>query len=128
MGKLKNLMQHCSLVCCRLLLRDIYAGRAMAAQPAFAQSGPLPATLGYVRQPCVSGRTVAFVAEEDLWLTDLDASMPRRLTHLRGASHPLLSPTANMLAFAFASDLWVMALADGQRRCHDATYQFNIRI
>ncbi|CAJ1389700.1 unnamed protein product [Effrenium voratum] len=88
----------------------------MAAQPAFAQSGPLPATLGYVRQPCVSGRTVAFVAEEDLWLTDLDASMPRRLTHLRGASHPLLSPTANMLAFAFASDLWVMALADGQRR------------
>ena len=58
---------------------------------------------------------MAFVAEEDLWITDLLGSTVYRLG-CHGACQPLLSPGGDLLAFALASDLWVITLEDGHKR------------
>lgn len=64
---------------------------------------PLPCR-GYLREASLSRGRVAFVAGDDLWLSDL-AGMPQRLT----AGH---SPQLDgmRLAYARKADLWHMNL------------------
>jgi tricorn protease len=55
---------------------------------------------GYFRQPTISGNTVVFVCEDDLWTVPVSGGTARRLTAGRGdCSSPHLSPDGKMLAF-----------------------------
>lgn len=72
----------------------------------------------YVRHPAVVGDTVVFVADDDLWVVDLDGGRAHRLTDGRsGASHPVISPDAQQVAFtgrdAQHPEAYVMPLSGG---------------
>ena len=77
---------------------------------------------GYVRHPTVCNGRVAFVVEEDIWLTDCCAKgtngpkIPKRMTNFGRAAHPLFSPSADYIAFTDSSDLWVLTVKDGRCR------------
>ena len=58
-----------------------------------------------VSQPAVSGKNIAFVYAEDLWIANLDGSNPRRLTSDAGVeSNPSFSPDGNWIAFSAQYD------------------------
>jgi tricorn protease len=51
--------------------------------------------------PAVSGRHIAVVYADDLWVADLDGTNPRRLTSDAGVeSHPAFSPDGETVAFS----------------------------
>lgn len=53
-----------------------------------------------MRQPAISANHIAFIYAEDLWVANLDGSMPRRLTIDEGVeSHPYFSPDGKTIAF-----------------------------
>jgi tricorn protease len=63
--------------------------------PAFGQ-----ANKGYYRNPALSGSTVIFVAEGDLWQVPLQGGVARRLTsHPALEANPRFSPDGKTLAF-----------------------------
>jgi len=63
--------------------------------PAFGQ-----ANKGYYRNPALSGSTVVFVAEGDLWQVPLQGGVARRLTsHPALEANPRFSPDGKTLAF-----------------------------
>jgi tricorn protease len=56
---------------------------------------------GYYQQPAISGDTVYFVSEDDLWSVPAEGGVARRLTSGLGASsYPAVSPDGRWLAFA----------------------------
>ena len=77
---------------------------------------------GYVRHPTICKGRIAFVVEEDIWLTECCAKgtqgpkHPRRMTNFGRAAHPLFSPSADYIAFTDSSDLWVLTVKDGRCR------------
>jgi len=77
--------------------------------------------LGYLRQPTVAGREVAFVADDDLWHAPLGGGVAERLTAGLGEpSDPRLSPDGAWLAFSGADEhhreAWVLAATGGPAR------------
>jgi len=79
------------------------------------------APLGYYRFPAVSGRTVVFTAEGDLWRVPLAGGIAQRLTsHLSEESRAAISPDGQWIAFSGAYDgpveVYVMLLTGGLPR------------
>lgn len=81
---------------------------------------------GYYAAPSVQGNTLAFVCEEDLWLTRFaggggsDCAMPQRLTVEGSAASPALSPDGQWLAFSCDAtstyEVHVMPAAGGEAK------------
>jgi tricorn protease len=74
-----------------------------------------------LRQPTVGGESIAFAYAGDLWVTDLEASEPRRLTVHQGLERdPHLSPDGAWLAFTGDydgnADVYVVPTSGGQPR------------
>ena len=57
-------------------------------------------TAGYYRHPTISGDTIVFVSEDDLWRVDVDGGPAQRLTANPGTeTFPVLSPDGASVAF-----------------------------
>ena len=77
--------------------------------------------LGYYRQPTISGDTIVFTAEDDLWSVPSDGGTARRLTANPGtSSFPVFSPDGASVAFTGRDDgpaeVYVMAAQGGEAR------------
>ena len=80
-------------------------------------------------QPAVSGKHVAFVYADDLWVADLDGRNARRLTSDTGIeSHPAFSPDGKTIAFSAQydgnTDVYTIPVAGGRmptRSFHSGT-------
>ena len=88
-------------------------------------TGPA-ARSGYLRHPAISGDTLVFCCEDDLWTVGADGGGARRLT--AGSceyAHPRVSPDGSFVAFTGADDgpceVYAMPLAGGTIR--RLTYQ-----
>ena len=86
---------------------------ALLAAPALADS-----PLGYYRQPALSGDTLVFVAEGDLWKVSVEGGVARRLTsHPGDESEPAVSADGSTLAFVARyegpRELYTMPLSGG---------------
>lgn len=63
------------------------------------------AASAYYRAPSLSGQTLAFVAEGDIWLARLGDLQARRLTSTDGAEQtPFVSPDGKQVAFVASTD------------------------
>jgi tricorn protease len=76
---------------------------------------------GYYRSPALCGEQVAFVSEDDLWLTPIAGGVARRMTSGRGrVDHPAFSPEGKWLAYVSneegAFEVFVMPAAGGEAR------------
>lgn len=85
------------------------------------------APLGYYRQPSVSGDTIVFVAEGDLWKVPSKGGVATRLTsHPGDESWPAVSPDGKTIAFVASyegpREVYTMPLGGGlpTRRTFDA--------
>lgn len=83
-------------------------------------AGPLAAegVRGYYRSPALSGETLVFTAEGDLWSVGLSGGVARRLTtHLGEESRAAISPDGTTLAFSAQyegpTEVYTMPLAGG---------------
>src|SRR5690349_3849187 len=88
---------------------------------AHAAERPPDAPLGYYRFPAVSGDTVVFTAEGDLWRVPITGGEARRLTsNLGEESRAAISPDGRWVAFSAAYDgpveAYVMPLDGGLPR------------
>ncbi len=88
---------------------------AVFATATFAQN------TAYFRQPALSGQTLVFSSEGDLWVADLAGGEARRLTsHVGDEAWPVLSPDGKTVAFSAEyqgkSDAYVMPVAGGTPR------------
>ena len=77
--------------------------------------------LGYYRQPTISGDTIVFTAEDDLWSVSSDGGTARRLTANPGiSSFPVFSPDRASIAFTGRDDgpaeVYVMDAQGGEAR------------
>jgi tricorn protease len=78
----------------------------------------------YITQPNIHGDTVTFVSDDDLWLLDLGAEAPRRLTVGFGVvGSPYFSPDGQTIAFRgvqsseqTVSEAYVISVRDGSTR------------
>lgn len=73
---------------------------------------------GYYRFPALSGDSLIFSAEGDLWTVGLEGGLARRLTtHAGEETHPADSPDGGTLAFAATyegpSEVYTMPLSAG---------------
>lgn len=73
---------------------------------------------GYYRQPALSGNTIVFVSEGDLWKASLSGGVATRLTsHAGEESSPAISPDGTMVAFTGQyegpSELYTMPIGGG---------------
>ncbi len=76
---------------------------------------------GYYRHPTISGDTIVFVSEDDLWSVDAVGGVARRLTANPGSvTFPRLSPDGSQVAFTSKDegqlDIFVMNTAGGSAR------------
>ena len=94
----------------------------MTAYPATINdpgSGSRPGPIaGYLRQPSISGDTVVFCCEDDLWLVAAQGGSARRLTCAAvEASRPRLAPDGATVAFVAAEDgpseVYALSLSGG---------------
>ncbi len=74
---------------------------------------------GYLRHPSLSGDTIAFVTEDDLWSVPAEGGVARRLTaNLSEVTHPVLSP--EWIAFTSRDEhhpeVWCMPAGGGPAR------------
>ena len=75
----------------------------------------------YLRFPTISGDTLAFVTEDDLWTVPAAGGVARRLTaNLAEVSRPRLSPDGKLVAFVSREEehpeVWCMPAAGGAAR------------
>ncbi|HEY8831970.1 MAG TPA: S41 family peptidase [Gemmatimonadaceae bacterium] len=88
------------------LLRSACASAAFIAAsllafalPAQSQARAVP--LGYFRFPAISGETIVFTAEGDLWRVPIRGGIAQRLTtHASEESHAAVSPDGRTIAFS----------------------------
>jgi tricorn protease len=100
--------------------RSLFAFIALfaIALPASAQ------TAGYYRQPSIHGNTIVFVAEGDLWKTDVNGSgvAVRLTTNLAEETNPAISPDGRTIAFTGRfdgqADVYTMPLTGGSPQRH----------
>jgi len=83
-----------------------------------APPSPADSPVGYYRQPALSGDTLVFVAEGDLWKVSVDGGVARRLTsHPGDESEPAISADGETLAFVARyegpRELYTMPLEGG---------------
>ena len=76
---------------------------------------------GYYRYPAISGETIAFVSEDDLWIVPASGGVARRLTAgLAAVMHPRFSPDGATLALTGReegnSEVYVMPAEGGPMR------------
>jgi tricorn protease len=84
-----------------------------------AQADPDVRDTRFLHQPAVSGKHIAFVYADDLWLADIDGKNVRRLTSDIGVeSHPVFSPDGKTLAFSAQydgnTDVYTLPIEGGQ--------------
>lgn len=73
---------------------------AMLAMPSFVASQSAPGSLGFYRFPAISGQTVVFAAEGDLWSVAASGGLAHRLTsHAAEETDPTISPDGKTIAF-----------------------------
>jgi tricorn protease len=85
----------------RTLRSLLLAAAALAVAASAAPAQPDPDDTRLLTMPAVSGKNIAFVYAEDLWVADLDGKNPRRLTTDIGVeSHPVFSPDGETIAFS----------------------------
>ncbi len=77
---------------------------------------PAGLDLAYRRAPVISpdGRRIAYVAEDSLWIRDLDSLEPRGVPESTGAHAPFWSPDGESLAYEARGSLYKLAAAGGQ--------------
>jgi tricorn protease len=88
---------------------------AVAAPVAAQQATP---SLGYYRFPAISGNTLVFTAEGDLWRVPITGGVAQRLTSNAGEeSHATISPDGQTLAFSASyegpTEVYTMPLGGG---------------
>jgi Tol biopolymer transport system component len=81
---------------------------------------PATGTLGFYRSPTISGETIVFAAEGDIWSVPSTGGLARRLTsHAAEESSPVISPDGRTLAFTGRYEgpaaLYTMPLTGGTR-------------
>jgi tricorn protease-like protein len=86
-----------------------------AAIPADAQT---LASLGYYRQPAMSAEAIVFVAEGDIWRTNISGGAAQRLTtHAGEESNPAISPDGKSVTFTARyegpAEVYVMPITGG---------------
>ncbi len=86
-----------------------------AAAPLAAQQQP---SLGYYRFPAVTGNTIVFTAEGDLWRVPITGGVAQRLTSNAGEeSHASISPDGQTVAFSASyegpTEVYTMPLGGG---------------
>ena len=80
----------------------------------FAQT----ASLGYYRQPAISADAIVFVAESDIWRSNISGGAAQRLTtHASEESNPAISSDGKTVAFTARyegpAEVYVMPIAGG---------------
>lgn len=94
---------------------SLLAALALGASPAAPAQVSAP---GYFRFPAISGTSLVFVAEGDLWQVPLEGGAARRLTtHPGEETRPVISPDGSTVAFTASYDgpeeAYTMPLAGG---------------
>src|SRR5437762_2455964 len=99
-----------------LAMRPFLALAALlaAAAPVAAQQP----SLGYYRYPAISGNTIVFTAEGDLWRVPINGGVAQRLTSAQGEeSHAAISPDGQTIAFSASyegpTEVYTMPVAGG---------------
>jgi hypothetical protein len=59
------------------------------------------------------GRVLAYVAENQLWVRELDKLEPRAIPSTAGASHPFWSPDSAFLGYLLEGKLWKIPVSGG---------------
>ncbi|MFZ1946144.1 MAG: S41 family peptidase [bacterium] len=94
---------------------------ALATLATLAASSPSTAAEGYLRFPTISGNTVVFSCEGDLWSVPADGGVARRLTEGEGNEIlPRFSPDGSSVAFTAEydgnNDVYLIPAAGGEAR------------
>jgi tricorn protease len=99
--------------------RNLFAFIAVVicATPARAQ------TQGYYRQPTIHGNTIVFVAEGDLWKTDVNGGVASRITtNPAEETNPQISPDGRTIAYVGrydgVTDVYSMPITGGTPKRH----------
>jgi tricorn protease len=87
-------------VCAVFVTAGPLTGQRPANLKPLAASDPV-ASLGYYRFPAISGETIVFTAEGDLWRVPLSGGVAQRLTTAPAEeSHAAISPDGRTIAFS----------------------------
>ncbi|MBZ5610004.1 MAG: PDZ domain-containing protein [Acidobacteriia bacterium] len=79
-------------------MRSLHLSLCLVAAAACCQAQQ---NRGYYRFPAISGNTIAFTAEGDLWVTSIDGGVARRLTtHPGEETHAAFSPDGKTIAYS----------------------------